>query len=309
MRIGIVGLGGIAQKAYLPVITARGDIELVFCTRNEETLRRLSSKYRVRECVTTVDELIASKVDAAFVHTSTDSHPAIVEKLLLAGIHVYVDKPIAYTYEESLRIVELSEQTGRILMVGFNRRFAPMYAQVKKKLKEPGLVLLQKNRLHHPDVARRFVLDDFIHVVDTLRFLAPGEIKRTRVSARVQEGRLYHVQLQLDGDGFSCIGTMNRDNGIVEEILEVMSPGNKRVVKNLNTTIEYSGGEEKHLGFNDWDPNLYRRGFDQVIEEFLSAVREGRDPSPSARDALLTHKLCEELVGELEAEGAEPWDK
>ncbi|WP_068618950.1 Gfo/Idh/MocA family protein [Paenibacillus tuaregi] len=309
MRIGIVGLGGIAQKAYLPVITARGDIELVFCTRNEETLHKLSSKYRVGECVTTVDELIASKVDAAFVHTSTDSHPAIVEKLLLAGIHVYVDKPIAYTYEESRRIVELSEQTGRILMVGFNRRFAPMYAQVKKELKEPGLVLLQKNRLHHPDVARRFVLDDFIHVVDTLRFLAPGEIKRTRVSARIQEGKLYHVQLQLDGDDFSCIGIMNRDNGIVEEILEVMSPGDKRVVKNLNTTIEYSGGEEKHRGFNDWDPNLYRRGFDQVIEEFLSAVREGRGPSPSARDALLTHKLCEELVGELEAEGAEPWDK
>lgn len=306
MRIGIIGLGSIAQKAYLPVITAREDIELVFCTRNLETLKQLSTKYRIQEQVRTVDELIKLGVDAAFVHTSTESHPVIVEQLLRAGIHVYVDKPIAYTLEESRRIVELAEQTGRILMVGFNRRFAPMYAQLEG-VKDKRLVILQKNRLHHPDFARRFVFDDFIHVVDTLRFFAPGEITETRISAQIEEGQLYHVMLQLEGNGLSCIGIMNRDNGTVEENLEIMSPGNKWVIQNLNTTIHFNNGEEKHSRFNDWDPNLFRRGFDQVIEEFITAVREKRDPIPSARDALKTHELCESLVIELEARGAAVW--
>ncbi|USB31922.1 Gfo/Idh/MocA family oxidoreductase [Paenibacillus sp. YPG26] len=307
MRIGIIGLGSIAQKAYLPVITAREDVELVFCTRNPQTLNRLSTKYRIKEHVRTVEELVALGVEGAFVHTSTESHPAVVEQLLQAGIHVYVDKPIAYSLEESRRIVELAEQKGLILMVGFNRRFAPMYAGLKE-VKERRLVMLQKNRLHHPDIARRFVLDDFIHVVDTLRFLAPGEITETRVSARIEEGQLYHVMLHLDGQGFSCTGVMNRDNGSNEEILEVMSSGNKWRVQDLNSTIHYQDGEEKHIRFKGWDPNLYRRGFEQVIEEFLTAVRNGRSPSPSARDALATHALCEELLRELEARGAKLLD-
>lgn len=306
MRIGIIGLGGIAQKAYLPVITAREDIELVLCTRNLQTLNQLSAKYRIHEHVQTVEELIAMGVEGAFVHTSTESHPAIVEQLLRAGIHVYVDKPIAYTLAESRRIVELAEQTGRNLMVGFNRRFAPMYAKLKD-VEERRLVILQKNRLHHPDIARRFVMDDFIHVVDTLQFLAPGDITGSHISARIEEGKLYQVMLQLNGEGFSCVGIMNRDNGVNEEILEVMSPGNKWMVKNLNSTIHYTGGEEQHSHFSDWDPNLYRRGFDQVIDEFLTSVREQRAPSPSPRDALRTHELCEDLLKELETRGAAAW--
>ena len=47
MRIGIIGLGNICEKAYLPVITAIEGIEIVFCTRNKERLNSLSKKYRI----------------------------------------------------------------------------------------------------------------------------------------------------------------------------------------------------------------------------------------------------------------------
>lgn len=143
MRIGIIGLGDIAQKAYLPVITAREDIELVFCTRNRETLGRLSAKFRVREAVQTVEELIASGIDAAFIHSSTESHVVIAEQLMRSGVHVYVDKPISYHYEEAERLTALAEQLGVILMVGFNRRFAPMVAAMKEK-NDRRMVMLQK---------------------------------------------------------------------------------------------------------------------------------------------------------------------
>lgn len=46
MKIGIIGLGDIAQKAYLPVITQHSDVELVFCTRNSEVLNQLARRYR-----------------------------------------------------------------------------------------------------------------------------------------------------------------------------------------------------------------------------------------------------------------------
>ena len=58
MRIAIIGLGDIAQKAYLPIITTRNDIELVFCTRNQSTLNRLTRMYRVAESVSDIDDLL-----------------------------------------------------------------------------------------------------------------------------------------------------------------------------------------------------------------------------------------------------------
>lgn len=308
LRIGIIGLGDIAQKAYLPVVTTREDIALVFCTRNRETLGRLSAKYRVREAVQTVEELIASGIDAAFIHSSTESHVGIAEQLMRSGVHVYVDKPISYRYEEAERLTALAEELGVILMVGFNRRFAPMVAAMKEE-SDRRLILLQKNRLFSPDFARRFIYDDYIHVIDTIRFLAPGTLTgEPRISIFVQEGKLYHAQLQLEGTGFVCTGIMNRDSGANDEILEVMSPGNKWVVEGLNTTAHFTGGQESRTKFNDWDPVLYRRGFVQIIDHFLTCVRENKQPLISLRDALESHRLCELIVKEAEANGAYPYE-
>lgn len=298
MRIAVIGLGDIAQKAYLPVITTRSDVELIFCTRNQETLQRLTKMYRVAESVREVDELAGRALDAAFVHTSTESHAEIAGKLLQNSVHVYLDKPLAYSVKESRTLVDLAEQAGRILMVGFNRRFAPMYSQFHA-IAQHRLIIMQKNRLFLPGDVRRFVFDDFIHVVDTLRFLAPGEIRDMRVSSLRQADQLVHLVLHLEGDGFAAIGVMNRDSGAVEETLEVMSPGNKWLVRGLNTTVHYQNGEEHHHAFKDWDPVLYRRGFPQIIDHFLDCVKHDQAPLQTARDALKTHVLCERIVGEV----------
>ena len=71
MKIGIIGLGVIAQKAYLPVLTEKENIEVLLCTRNLDTLNKLAMKYRIPQYVQTVDELIGKGIDAAFVSTAT----------------------------------------------------------------------------------------------------------------------------------------------------------------------------------------------------------------------------------------------
>ncbi len=307
MRVAIVGLGDIAQKAYLPVVGFRNGVELVFCTRSRASLVQISHQYRVTEAVRSIEDLLECDVDAAFVHTSTESHVACAERLLQYGIHVYVDKPLAYSYEQSRALVELAEQRECTLMVGFNRRFAPRYRSLKK-VEGRRLIVMQKNRASLPDHARRFVFDDFIHVVDTLRWLAPGAIEDVRVSSFQQEGQLHHVMLSLEGEGFTAIGLMNRDSGGREEVLEVMSPGNKWVVRGLDATVHYAGGEERVHRFDGWTSALYRRGFPQIIDHFLESVRCDRVPSPAARDALETHALCERIVAEVERHGATPWN-
>jgi len=298
MRIGIVGLGNIAQKAYLPVITARSNLELVLCTRNPIVSSSIAKKYRISQTVQTLDELIASDVEAAFVHTATEAHKDIITALLSNNIHVYVDKPIAYYYKEAVELSELALRQKKILLTGFNRRFAPMYANLKQQT-TPQLIMMQKNRSAEPDEVRHFIFDDFIHVVDTLRYLS-GTLADT-ISARglTENGKLSNIVLELSGQHCTALGIMNRTSGINEEILEYMGSGQKFTVTDLQQTRHATQNTEQYLRHNDWDTILYRRGFEQIIDHFLHCVINNQPPAISLEDALTTHELCENIVEQL----------
>ncbi|MFJ6783687.1 Gfo/Idh/MocA family protein [Streptomyces yangpuensis] len=293
MKVGCIGLGDIAQKAYLPVLTTRADVELHLQTRTPETLERVGAIHRVPAAHrhTDLDALLAEGLDAAFVHAPTASHPEIVTRLLEAGVPTYVDKPLAYELTASRHLVELAEERGVSLAVGFNRRYAPGYAQCADHPRE--LIVMQKNRIGLPEDPRALVLDDFIHVVDTLRFLLPGEAEHTDVRAVVRDGLMHQVVLHLSGAGFSALGIMNRLSGSNEEVLEVSGRDTKRQVVNLAEIIDHKGQPSVRRR-GDWVSVARQRGIEQVVDHFLEAVAAGR--TLSARDALLTHELCELVV-------------
>ncbi|PNV35651.1 oxidoreductase [Streptomyces sp. DH-12] len=293
MKVGCIGLGDIAQKAYLPVLAVQPGVELHLQTRTPATLERVGDALHLPagRRHADLDALIGAGLDAAFVHAPTDAHPRIVTRLLEAGVPTYVDKPLAYELAASERLVTLAEERGTSLAVGFNRRHAPGYAQCADHPRE--LILMQKNRAGLPEEPRRTILDDFIHVVDTLRFLAPGQIDDVTVRARAEDGLLHHVVLQLAGDGFTALGVMNRLSGSSEEILEVSGQDSKRQVVNLAEVIDHKGRPTVRRR-GDWVPVSQQRGIEQAALAFLDAVRAGE--VLSARDALATHELCERVV-------------
>ncbi|MFG2264559.1 Gfo/Idh/MocA family protein [Streptomyces sp. NPDC048720] len=293
MKVGCIGLGDIAQKAYLPVLGTRPGVELHLQTRTAATLTRVADSLHLPDAQrhTTLDSLLAAGLDAAFVHAPTAVHPDIVTRLLEAGVPTYVDKPLAYELADSERLVALAERRNVSLAVGFNRRHAPAYAQCLDHPRE--LILMQKNRIGLPEEPRSLILDDFIHVVDTLRFLVPGVVDDVTVRARVEDGLLHHVVLQLAGDGFTALGVMNRLSGSAEEILEVSGQDTKRQVLNLAEVTDHKGQPTVRRR-GDWVPVARQRGIEQAVLAFLDAV--GARKVLSARDALATHELCERVV-------------
>ncbi|MFJ1729712.1 Gfo/Idh/MocA family protein [Streptomyces sp. NPDC088254] len=293
MKVGCIGLGDIARKAYLPVLGTLPGIELHLQTRTPATLAQVADTLRLPagQRHRDLDALLAQGLDAAFVHAPTAVHPEIVARLLDAGVPTYVDKPLAYGLADSERLVTLAEERGTSLAVGFNRRYAPGYAQCADHPRE--LIILQKNRAGLPEEPRTMILDDFIHVVDTLRFLVPGPVDDVTVRARVRDGLLHHVVLQLAGDGFTALGVMNRLSGSNEEILEVSGQDTKRQVVNLAEVIDHKGQPTLRRR-GDWVPVARQRGIEQAALAFLDAVRAGK--LLSARDALATHELCERVV-------------
>jgi virulence factor len=293
LQVAMIGLGDIARKAYLPVLGARPDVALSFVTRNPDTLAELGAAWRVDRLHADLDAALAQGLDAAFVHAATDAHPDLVRRLLEAGVPTLVDKPIADTAAETQALVDLAETRGVSLMVGFNRRYAPAYAEAAA-LGLP-LVVMQKNRAGPSDPLRRAVFDDYIHVVDTLRFMAPGAAQ-TGVSGAVSEGRLQHVILRLWGGGQEALGIMNRESGANEETLEVTGGGRKRRIIDLDQVVDQDKTEALTRRGN-WTSVGRQRGFEAMCETFLDAVRKGR--RLSALDALETHRQCERVVAEL----------
>lgn len=293
MKIGIIGLGAIARKAYLPVLAVQPGVDPHLVTRSPDVLAQLAEAYRVPadHRHTTLDQLLAVRPDAAFVHAATEAHPELVRRLLDAGVPTYVDKPLAPHLADAEELVHRAEARDVSLAVGFNRRYAPCYTQCLEHARD--LVLMQKHRAGVPEEPRRVVFDDFIHVVDTLRFLAPAEPDHVAVHTRTRDGMLHHVVLQLAGAGFTAVGVMNRLSGSAEEVLEVSGQGSRREVRNLAEVVDHKG-QPSIRRRGDWVPVARQRGVEQAALTFLEAVRDGR--RLSARDALRTHELCERVV-------------
>ena len=307
LRVGVVGLGDIAQKAYLPVLAARGDVNLTLMSRDPDRLARVGRQYGGRATVSRLDQLIEKGIDVAFVHASTLAHVELVDRLLCAGIHVFVDKPLAPNYQEARYLVDLADRRGLSLAVGFNRRFAPAYTALAELSR--SVVLIQKNRVGAPDAPRRLVFDDFIHVVDTLRFLMPPGEDHIDIRCSVADGLLRTVTLGISAGSATGLGVMHRVSGSNEEVVEVLGDGHKHRVVNLAEVWKHESAEPEGVRMirrADWTPVQTQRGFTAMCGAFLDAVLAGR--AVSARDALRTHELCEDVVLAADAaiEGSSP---
>ena len=299
LRIALIGLGDIAQKAYLPMVTTHPQVAPLLCTRNADTLAELSSAYRVAERYTALEEVITQRPDAAMVHSATEAHPDQIEQLLRAGIPTFVDKPVAYTLADTERLFALAETHNVPLFVGFNRRYAPLIHALRER-PDPRRLHWAKQRTNQPGAPRTFVLDDFVHVLDGLRYLAPGPVTDLQVHARhATDGQLAHVAVRWTQGECLVTGEMNRLSGRTEETVEYFTPGNTWRIQELHYGTHYADGTPHPLGFGNWTPTLEQRGFTDMLEHWLRVARTGTFDAAYAEDMLATHALCEAVLDTL----------
>ncbi len=299
LRIAHIGLGDIAQKAYLPITTAHPEIAPVLCTRNEETLTKLARQYRIKDTFFSIDELINSRPDAAMVHTATDGHLSVAKPLLKAGIPVFVDKPVSDSLVETAELFKIAREGDTALFTGFNRRHAPLISELKKRPK-PRHIYWQKHRVNLPGKPRTFIFDDFIHVIDSLLFfnnsVFPEDIS---VHAKMDGKNLTSLQVQWANDGTLFSGNMNRISGFTEERVEFFTPGQKVQIDELHTGTAYKDGQRQELGFSNWESTLYKRGFVTMIDEWLKVARhKSYSPDASTLD-IRTHSVCEKILAQV----------
>lgn len=304
LRVGVVGLGGIAQKAWLPVLGSAADWTLQGAwSPSREKAERICAAWRMPY----VDSLqnLAATCDAVFVHSSTATHHAVVSELLHAGIHVCVDKPLAENLRDAEQLVELAARKKLTLMVGFNRRFAPLYRELKSQLSEPASIRMDKHRSDSvgPHDLRFTLLDDYLHVVDTALWLAGGKAQLNSGTLLTNEsGAMLYAEHHFSVDQLQITTSMHRRAGSQRESVQAVTDGGLIDVTDMREWREERGHGVVQQPIPGWQTTLEQRGFAGCARHFIECVQNQTVPETAGEQAILAQRVIEKLWRDAMAE-------
>ncbi|MNH54365.1 putative oxidoreductase YceM [compost metagenome] len=297
MRIALIGLGDIAQKAYLPLLASDERVTPLLCTRSPAVLDKLARQYRIAECFTEVDALLASRPDAVMIHAATAVHGKLAEQCLHAGIPTFVDKPLCDNAAEVEALANLAMAQDCPLFVGFNRRYLPAMADARA---QPLTELhWQKHRYSLPGLPRQFLFDDFIHVLDSLCCYggAPtGDLHAVLRRSSQQPELLAGVSVAWQSGQVAVSGGMNRTAGLTEERIDAYGDNLSLHIENCTRGMIARDKTVQTLAPDDWQPVLAQRGFVAMLAHWYGQIEAGRADGRLVESYLQSHRLAERLV-------------
>jgi predicted dehydrogenase len=182
LKIGVIGAGGLANSIHLPFLATFSEAELcAVCDLISSRAESAAKTFGIpRTYISYYDMLNKEKLDAVFVLVPPDGLFRVASDCLLAGKHVFMEKPMGITLFQANTLRELAETQKRILHVGFNRRYIPLVKEVTRKFLELAPLSHVEGRFYkisspafYNGCASSFVCD-VIHVIDLVRHLAAG---------------------------------------------------------------------------------------------------------------------------------------
>lgn len=137
VKLGLVGLGEVAQLIHLPILQRLTEMFTLAGAYDPSpsVARSISSRWGIEQVFDNLDAMIASPdIDALLIMSPDQYHGMHARAALKAGKHVLIEKPCCLTMEDLAALSDVAEQTDRVAMVGYMRRFAPAFLEAKKRL-------------------------------------------------------------------------------------------------------------------------------------------------------------------------------
>jgi predicted dehydrogenase/threonine dehydrogenase-like Zn-dependent dehydrogenase len=281
--VGMIGAGGFTGHVLLPAIAATSAVLKTIVSSTGVSGTQLGNKFGFSTSSTEVDEVLNDPaINTVFITTRHNSHAALVLRALDAGKHVFVEKPLCLTSEELEQIeARLSTRESPILMVGFNRRFAPTVQPVKSLLEQthaPKAMVMTVNAgaipaehwTQDPEVGGGRIRGEACHFIDLLRHLAGSPIiEHTIHYADVSLRDTATIQLKFE-DG--SIGTIhyfaNGHKGVAKERLEIFCEGKIACLDNFRSVEGHGWTIKSPSGRQD-------KGHQNEVHAFITAVEQG----------------------------------
>lgn len=301
IRIGVIGVGYVSKNNFLPVLPRFDDVEFVGLMANHiESAQHAQRLCGAEHAVSSLQELVDLGLDCAFVLTPKACHAEQISFLLEHGLDVYSEKPMSTTLRDAAHIADLAEKTGHKLMIGFNRRYAPVCQKAKAAYGEghPEVIIAQKNR---PATEYRATLENAIHMVDLMRYYG-GEVKNVHALTKYSDPyyeTFTTAQLEFD-NGASGMLIAARCSGQWEETIELHGSNLSAFIK-MPDSVTITDAQEQHktamtpLAMG-WARSEDKLGFTNAIRHFLDCVRDDKKPMTDAADAYKTHELLDRIL-------------
>lgn len=324
IKVGVAGCGKIAQTRHLPEYADNKNCQIVgVFDQNTTRSNEIALKYNTK-VYKTYEEMLADKdIDAISVCVANNAHCEYTVKALEAGKHVLCEKPMATTLEECEKMVRVSEETGKFLMIGHNQRFTKSHVYAKNLIQQNviGKVLTFRTSFGHGgpeawaiDVNNNWFFDKSlatfgaiadlgIHKTDLIQFLTGQRV--TEVSAfigtldkRDEKGELINVD-----DNTICIyklsegavGTMIASwTYYGEEDNSTVLYGDKGVMHiyddpDYSIWIEYKNGEKVFYQIDQIQTNI-KQTKSGIIDSWIDCLIQNKPPEISGKDALNSMK-------------------
>ena len=305
IRIGLLGAGSFATSTLLPAMKRVSGVEMVAaCAANGSHAHHAAEKFGVRSCTTDEEGILNNpEVNTVVITTRHHLHAAQVTAALISGKHVFCEKPLCLNEAELSRIIAARDDQAsprRLLMVGFNRRFAPLAVRLKSFLedvREPLALHYRVNAgflppdhwLNDPLQGGGRILGEVCHFVDFLCFLtnAPPVEVETRSLPNPGQYSNDNVVCSLrfaDGSHGTITYLANGDKSYSKERIEVFGGGSVAVLEDFKRLELVRNGKKR--GFR----SLLRqdKGHRGEWEAFATAIQTGAESPIPFRELVNT---------------------
>ena len=314
-RLGFIGAGNYATSMLLPHLRDNSEAELV----SVATTRSLSGlnaqrKFGFATITTSVESVLDDDtLDAVFVVTRHHSHAGLVCQALERGLTVFVEKPLALSEEQLAEVLDTVERTGNDrVMVGFNRRFAPLFTDLRERLgPSRGPVsaryLVNAGRLDpsswylNEELEGTRFAGEGGHFIDTLSALVghdPVEVHAMGTGANV------HATLRFtDGSVATISYVTDGSPRFPKETLDVVGDGrNGRLDNFQRVTVWSSKGKNGRRALAGQD-----KGQRAQLERFVHAVRTGSTMPIPLESLVATTRATLAVGSSLATRGSVTW--
>ncbi len=296
VRIGIVGLGWVAQVFHLPILKRTPEADVVcLCDRDKSKLRAVAEKYGIKRTYSSVGEMLAAEqLDAVDICTTTNAHKEVALTCLEAKKDLFIEKPVARKYEEAVAIAEAAHRTKRKVMVGMNNRFRPDTMILRSFVENHDLgkvfyvktgwlkkLTTESGWMRHKDKSGGGVFLDLGIVVLDLALWMTGfpEVKRVSTSA-------YSHKTPGVEDSAAVFLTMKDDTTITVEVswsfyienelfyCNVYGDAGSAKINPLKIHKEMHGNIVNVTpSKTEAEPVQFKRSYENELKHFLGAVR------------------------------------
>jgi predicted dehydrogenase/threonine dehydrogenase-like Zn-dependent dehydrogenase len=298
LKIGMLGAGNFATAVLLPIIKKEGKSQLIgICTSSGLSSRSAGDRFGFEYCSTDEAAVLNDpSITAVVIATRHNLHAAQTTAALLAGKNVFVEKPLCITAEElaGLRTIDALAQpqaTTPILMVGFNRRFAPMAIELRKFFSDSAEPIMLHYRINAGRLPKNHWTQDIaqgggrligegVHFLDFAQWMCRGTAVSVHACALPDGGVYSQDNLGMtvtysNGSVAQIQYLANGDRAAGKERIEAHGAGRSAVLDDFRSLVLVKGGrslKERSVFSQD-------KGHAAEWASFADAVRSGK-PSP-----------------------------